>query len=295
LAQKLDAGVTTLALAWRLTRGDGLVVAVTQHDRDLVSLGTRFVAATGFLVSDQEAVAALGADRTALSSALSIDAITEDDLKLGRWDGAKIEAFWIDWSNPADAIPIWQGEVSGANWQGQMFELDVTGPQARLNRDIGAVYARTCAASLGDTRCKVDMNAQGRTLVLPLLAPDATNSAAGRSLYVGAPAGSSITDFQGGRIELRTGVAKGWRSDVRAISALTRNGAAQWRLDLARPLPVLPATGDVIALMMGCDKHFATCRTRFANGLNFRGQPTLPGDDVAFGGPALAGNDGGRR
>ena len=30
---------------------------------------------------------------------------------------------------------------------------------------------------------------------------------------------------------------------------------------------------------LGCDKRFATCGARFANTLNFRGFPTIPGDD----------------
>jgi len=30
---------------------------------------------------------------------------------------------------------------------------------------------------------------------------------------------------------------------------------------------------------LGCDKRFATCRDRFSNTLNFRGFPTIPGDD----------------
>ncbi|MFZ5670882.1 MAG: baseplate hub protein [Pseudomonadota bacterium] len=34
-----------------------------------------------------------------------------------------------------------------------------------------------------------------------------------------------------------------------------------------------PAFGE------GCDKRFATCSGRFSNGLNFRGFPTIPGDD----------------
>lgn len=34
-----------------------------------------------------------------------------------------------------------------------------------------------------------------------------------------------------------------------------------------------PAFGE------GCDKRFATCAERFGNGLNFRGFPTVPGDD----------------
>jgi uncharacterized phage protein (TIGR02218 family) len=30
----------------------------------------------------------------------------------------------------------------------------------------------------------------------------------------------------------------------------------------------------------GCDKRFATCRDRFGNAANFRGEPHLPGNDL---------------
>ena len=32
-----------------------------------------------------------------------------------------------------------------------------------------------------------------------------------------------------------------------------------------------------------CDKRFATCKAKFANALNFRGFPHLPGNDAAYG------------
>lgn len=34
----------------------------------------------------------------------------------------------------------------------------------------------------------------------------------------------------------------------------------------------------------GCDKSFATCRSKFGNGINFRGFPHLPGNDFIVGG-----------
>ena len=39
------------------------------------------------------------------------------------------------------------------------------------------------------------------------------------------------------------------------------------------------APGDTFVVTAGCDKRFATCRDRFANALNFRGFPHIPGND----------------
>jgi uncharacterized phage protein (TIGR02218 family) len=286
LAAKLDSGVTTLAHAWRLTRRDGLVVAVTQHDRDLTFGGTIFVAAQSFIGGDHEKEVSLGASRTALSGALVSSAITEDDLALGRWDHAKVEAFWVDWTAPTNFIPIWGGIVAGASWRGNAFELDIVGPASVLNREIGRVYAKSCDAVLGDTPCKVDLAISQRTI---------STSIAGvlsdRSVTIPRPNGADAKTFIGGVASILSGPAISWRNDVVRIS----EQATLWTIHLSRPFPVAPLPSDAISLTMGCDKSFATCRARFANGLNFRGQPTLPGDDVAFGGPAVSGNTGSKR
>jgi uncharacterized phage protein (TIGR02218 family) len=286
LSQKLDQGVTTLAQAWRLTRSDGLVVALTQHDRDLSFDGTIFEAAASLLSGDHERELGLAPDRAALSGALDAQAISETDLKLGRWNGATIEAFWVDWSNPADFIAMWRGQIGGATWRGNGFELDVVGQEAALNGEIGRVYARTCDASLGDGRCKVDLTVAGRTLsaIIASIPSD-------RSFSMATPIGKSTSHFVGGQMKLSTGPATGWAS---AIVSVVASGAG-WVIGLAQPFPVAPLVGDTLSLVMSCDKSFATCKERFGNGLNFRGQPHLPGDDVAFGGPAITGNNGGKR
>ena len=38
--------------------------------------------------------------------------------------------------------------------------------------------------------------------------------------------------------------------------------------------------GDGFIIRAGCDKQFATCKAKFANGVNFRGFPYMPGDDT---------------
>lgn len=53
------------------------------------------------------------------------------------------------------------------------------------------------------------------------------------------------------------------------------------------------AEGDLFAVTAGCDKRFATCVEKFANGINFRGFPHMPGNDFALSyARAGAGNDG---
>ena len=55
-------------------------------------------------------------------------------------------------------------------------------------------------------------------------------------------------------------------------------------VDNRPPLPPEqpPLPGDAFSVTAGCDKSFSTCRTKFANHLNFRGFPHLPGADFAY-------------
>lgn len=285
-AQKLDDGVTSLALAWRLTRKDGLQIGVTQHDRDLMFDGTLFVAAYSFVGGDHDKEVNLAPDRTALSGALNIAAISQADLALGRWDHAKVEAFWVDWANPSDFIPMWSGIVGASSWRGAAFELDIVGQEAVLNREIGRVYTRSCDAALGDSRCKVDMAMAGRTVGLPI-----ATVVSDRIVTIAPLTGNTSGQFEGGVLKIITGPAAGWHCDISGVEANT----SAWHISVSRPFPLAPIQGDAIQISMGCDKGFATCKSRFSNALNFTGQPTMPGDDVAFGGPAISGNNGGKR
>jgi uncharacterized phage protein (TIGR02218 family) len=70
-------------------------------------------------------------------------------------------------------------------------------------------------------------------------------------------------------------------------------GAAE--LDLWQRAPRTIAAGDTFTLTPGCDKSLATCRDRFANTVNFRGFPHMPGNDflVRVAQQGEAGMDGG--
>jgi uncharacterized phage protein (TIGR02218 family) len=57
------------------------------------------------------------------------------------------------------------------------------------------------------------------------------------------------------------------------------------------------AIGDTFEIMAGCNKLFATCKSKFANGVNFRGFPHIPGNDFVTTYPVRGepNNDGGSR
>jgi uncharacterized phage protein (TIGR02218 family) len=82
--------------------------------------------------------------------------------------------------------------------------------------------------------------------------------------------------YAAGRLRVLSGPLAGVERRVIAVES----GAL--RLDEALAL----AVGERVEVQEGCDKQFATCAGRFGNGLNFRGEPHVPGNDVLtrFGG-----------
>jgi uncharacterized phage protein (TIGR02218 family) len=50
-------------------------------------------------------------------------------------------------------------------------------------------------------------------------------------------------------------------------------------LELWQPMSHAIAIGDEFTVTAGCDKRFTTCQSKFANAVNFRGFPHMPGND----------------
>jgi len=75
-----------------------------------------------------------------------------------------------------------------------------------------------------------------------------------------------------GRLRWVTGANSGLTSAIAAS-----DGA---RLTLRAPPVFQPVPSDLVEIAEGCDRSFATCRMRFGNAVNFRGEPHLPGMDL---------------
>lgn len=87
-----------------------------------------------------------------------------------------------------------------------------------------------------------------------------------------APVPPALERFAWGRLRWLDGANAGLMAHV---TGTTANAVL-----LAEPAPLPVAAGDRAELTEGCDKRWSTCRTRFANAANFRGEPHLPGNDL---------------
>lgn len=157
--------VTTLAFLWRIARSDGVTLGFTTHDRDLEREGLRYRAAPGLLPSAIRLSAGLDPDDVELAGALSADAITAEDLRAGRWDGARLTLTAIDWADPAAApLPVIRG-VLGAVALGEAgFSASLRGIATLLEAPVAPETSPGCRAMLGDRDCRV--NLRGRRVTV---------------------------------------------------------------------------------------------------------------------------------
>src|SRR3546814_5511472 len=94
--EALERELVGLAFCWRLDRRDGVSMGLTSHDRDLMVDGLIYRASPGMLPSAVSVGAGLDVDSMDVKGALTSDALSEADLKAGRWVGAALVLYLTD-------------------------------------------------------------------------------------------------------------------------------------------------------------------------------------------------------
>ncbi|SJZ64925.1 DUF2163 domain-containing protein [Consotaella salsifontis] len=270
------AGVaTTLATCWRLTRKDGAVLGFTDHDEPLSFGGTRFEAATGLSAGDVESEVGFSAGTQEVKGALSSLSIDEADIRAGRYDSARIETYVVNWQKPEDRVLKAVSILGEVKRGGHAFAAELRDITSSLDQPKGRIYRRRCDAAFGDDRCRMDLSAPN------LFAVGVVAETKGSWFRLKGLPPLDPANFNHGRLSLTGGAASGLSADIRSFRAGTRTGEAE--ITVIEALDADVAAGDAVRLFAGCDRSFSTCRDRFANSLNFRGFPHIPGTDAALG------------
>ena len=266
----LAGGVTTVCRAWGMERADGLRLGFTDHDRDLAFEGWTFRAGTGLTAGMLTQTTGLSVDNVEAEGALSDEAITEADIAAGRYDGARVTTWLVNWRDTEQRMVLFRGSIGEVTRAGGAFRADLRGLSEELNQPRQRVYQRTCAAILGDASCGVDLSGAAYSAEAVVTEVDAAR----RFRFDGL--GSFAPDwFERGRLTVLSGAAAGLIGQVKIDREL--DGVRE--IELWQDLRAGIAAGDAVRLEAGCDKRFATCREKFGNAVNYRGFPHVPGDD----------------
>ena len=266
---KLDARATTFCQCWRLARHDGVVMGFTDHDRDLVFNGVTFRANTGLSASQLESGVGLASGIAEAAGALTDDDISEGDLLNGLYDGASVETWLVDWTNVEDRALLDVATIGEVRRGEHAFSAELRSGAHVFDQQQGRSFQRGCTANLGDARCGVDLQDAAYR------ATGVVAGFAGGVLTLDLPASFPGGFFTGGALTVTSGANAG--------AMLTIKSHRQENLRATTTFWTPPgsavASGDNVTLTAGCDKSPSTCQKKFANIVNFRGFPHMPGND----------------
>lgn len=276
----LATGQGTVARAWAVTRTDGMVLGFTDHDRDLTFEGLTFKADTGLSARAVQQATGLSVDNTEAMGGLSAEAIREEDIAAGRYDGAEVVAYLVNWADVSARQVIFRGHIGELRRGAGAFHAELRGLSDGLNRPVGRVFQKPCTAVLGDRACGVDLTAAGLVHEGPLAGVDAA-----RRFHPGPLPTFAAGWFERGRLLVQTGDGTGLSAMIKRDEV---DASGVRVIETWEPLRAGIAPGDIVRLEAGCDKRFETCRVKFANALNFQGFPDIPEEDWMTVQPALA-------
>jgi uncharacterized phage protein (TIGR02218 family) len=280
----MATGLTHVCQCWAVTGKSGVTLGFTDHDRDLNFDGIHFAADSGMSARALSATTGLSVNNTEAVGLLQSEAIAEEDIVAGHYDGAEVTLWQVQWDDVSARQVKFFGSLGEITRQSGTFQAELRGLTDALNQPQGRSYLRSCSAVLGDGRCRFDLNQPEFRAEVALIQSD------GAGDFVLPLTGHADGHFQQGKLQVLSGAASGLTAIIQrdVVSPDSR------RVLLWEPLSLAVVEGDVVRLEAGCDRTAGTCRSKFDNLVNFQGFPHIPGDDWLMSVPRSdQNNDGG--
>lgn len=284
MSKTIPAGLLThYALPWQtlaqcitITRLDAVVLRYTSLDVPLVVAGNTYQAA-GLNVSGLATTAGLAVSNAELQI-LPDDAlgIVRSELITGKWDHASFVLFEADWATPANGInTLMAGTLGEVRPARGIYTVELRSLAQVLQNQVGASTSKTCRYRLGSTAlpaglCNVALG--------PFTVTGTLTSAASRQVFTDTARAEADDYFGEGLLTWTGGANAGYSEKIKTYAADT--------FTLVRPAPFAVVAGDTYSAIAGCRKRAdEDCRVKFANLLNFGGEPHLPGVDAMLRAP----------
>lgn len=270
LAAALEEETTSLAFCWRIERADGAALGFTSHDRPLTVDGMSCSPVPGMVPSALAHADSVEGGGMDVTGALGSGRIRADDIAVGRYDRAHATLSLVDWSAPGASVLLASGEIGDIVRKDDRFEAELKSAHADLDRIPIALCTPECRARFGDSRCRVALS--------PLTHVAHVTAVTGAArVETDCPLPDGTLAY--GRLRPLAGALAGLDFEIVASQGVY--------LDLREAVATRLAPGDLVELREGCDRRFSTCRDRFQNKDNFRGEPHVPGTDSVIRYPSL--------
>jgi len=249
-----------LAMCWDLITQSGKHLYGTDSDVPVELNGKVYPPSSSFTRTAIKLSMGGDIENAQIDGFLSDDSITDEDIIKGLYDYATLDVYMVD-RESTDSVHLLRMSLGKITVDAGSFSAETEGMSTFLARKSYMKYAPTCIAYFCDDLCKLNKN---NYRVYGEIAQIIDSKNIALSIALGS-------QYNNGTVEFLTGSNAGVVWDIDSSSGNT--------IKFYSPMPSMAAVGDSVYVYQGCDKTYNTCRTRFNNGINFRGMPFLPGMD----------------
>lgn len=281
----------TVTVCWRIERRDGGLVLGTEHDRDITieqdspsgALQGVYQAQAGFSGSDIKSGSDLDVDNLEAEGPLieqedtstNVPGLSVLDIESGKFDGATVTIFAVDWQTPDDGQVVLRHGVLGEirHTTDNRYFAELRGLTQKLQQQIIETYSQTCLARLGDDRCGFNLAPDTLTGTVT-----AVTSRLRFDSGIDTPSNEDAM-YTYGKVRFTSGANLDIEREVRNAAV----GDVFGNLQVFEPFPLDIEVGDTFDLVPGCDKTQAQCKL-YGRIVFFRGMGLFsPTQSSAFG------------
>src|SRR6185369_2973596 len=153
--------VTTLAGCLKITRKDGEVFAYTTHDQDLEISNddspetfTTYQANGSYVPTAQKSDNQMGVPNEEIIGAIMATDITYEDLVAGKFTGARVQRFFVNWADLSQGKILLPGYKLGTvTPEDNHFRTELRGMIDILRARTGLVAEPSCGVDLFSEKC----------------------------------------------------------------------------------------------------------------------------------------------
>lgn len=279
----LDGRATTTCLCWEIDRPDSVSFYFTDHDVDLPFLGHTFLARTSFTASAIQDQLGLAVSNLEIMAAFDSSAITEDDLVGGRYDGAELRVYLVNWAKPTSYTQLGRYTLGQSTAGDIAYQAEMRSLAQHFAQQIGALCTPKCRTLLG-TPSGVNRLESGCNFTMPSPVAGTISAITDRKTFQVSAAGSFPNGTKGslGGGYFSFGTVQFTNNKCSGISREVLDNDPGLNFQMRMPFPLDFQVGDAVEMQIGCDRTLPVCANNYNNAVNFRGEPYVPGTDKMF-------------
>ena len=286
----MSSPAATLAWCWMIKRKDGQFFGATTHVEPIYVPtflpGAPFVVglpfggyvrcqpSPGFTPTDIATTDTLAQNNLDVEAVLTAAGATEDDLRAGLWHAAALEIAIVNYRDLSmGSDTVFMGTLGGVVGGDLTFKVEQRGLSQLLEANLDGIVGPMCRVALGSQgvgKCNVNLSTYRRTGTIASPTFD--------RIFVDTARLEADNWWTKGLLKLTSGPMSGWIFEVKRSLA---NGTIELVEEGYFGLGDLPT----YEITPGCNKLFkmpdltytGDCIVKFHNGVNFQGEPEVPG------------------